>query len=127
MLYISGKYFQICVQVTLLAYTFFFQPLNSCQFETSPYSALDDVENNILHENFTINLPFNNFITASTAAVVGSFSFVFVAFIDESYSSFITGVSQFGYIITYAACIESDASPHTFMHVCSLMSLKDEI
>ena len=72
---------------------FFFQPLNNCHFMTSSPSALDDIETNVLNEIFTINLH-NNFITASTAVVVESFSFVFVAFINENNSSFIVGVSQ---------------------------------
>ena len=65
---------------------------NICRFSTSVPLALDDIENLLYNGKLQINLR-HNFITASVAVVIDSFSFVFVAFTSVNGSSFVTGVS----------------------------------
>ena len=61
---------------------------------------MDDFDNErtMLTGDFKINLGSQNlnFITASVAVVVDSYSFIFVAFIDPSGDSFIIGVRRTG-------------------------------
>jgi hypothetical protein len=66
-----------------------------CQFGSLSPPALDDIANKNLLGEFRINLgtPNRNFITASVAVIVDSFSLVFVAYMNTS-GSFITGVSS---------------------------------
>ena len=69
---------------------------NICSFNTpiATPPVLDNVEdvNFILSSTARINL-YVNYITASTAAVVDSFSFVFVAYTDRNGNHFLSGVS----------------------------------
>ena len=62
---------------------------------TAPPLALDDIDNQILGSDVRINLGAlnQNFITASVAVAVESFSFVFVAYTDRNGDSFTIGVS----------------------------------
>ena len=72
-----------------------------CHFDISGDDippALDDITNTT--HGLTGNRPVfpgsgsaQNFITAMTAAVVDSFSFIFIAFIDPNGNNLITGVS----------------------------------
>ena len=81
---------------------------DSCRFNINSPLALDDIEDQGLSGDFrihiglfgngTIGLPVNNFITASVAVVVESFSFVFVAFTDPNGDSFIIGVGRCMYV-----------------------------
>ena len=65
-----------------------------CQFGPVSPPALDDIANkNLLGElRVDLGIQSRNFITASVAVAVDSFSFVFVAHVNTS-GSFITGVS----------------------------------
>ena len=65
-----------------------------CHFVAGSPLALDDFEVIEFVGNFKVNFGFenSNFITASIAIIVESFSFVFVAFLDPSGDSFIIGV-----------------------------------
>ena len=70
---------------------------NICRFNPTAIltpAALDDVGNGtfMLSSTSRVNLV-NNFITASTAAVVSSFPFVFVAYTSENGEHFMSGVS----------------------------------
>lgn len=62
---------------------------------TNPPQALDDIESQTLGSDIRIDLGASNqnFITASVAVAVESFSFVFVAYTDTNGSSFTIGVS----------------------------------
>ena len=65
------------------------QPLALDHFENLTYKA---------EPRASINLE-GNFITASAAVTMESFSLVFVAFLDENGDSFIIGVSKCMYVI----------------------------
>ena len=62
-----------------------------CSFGIPP-QALDDVENLTSFGDLRIDHG-SNFITASVAALVESFSFMLLAYIDESDNSYIIKVS----------------------------------
>jgi hypothetical protein len=70
-------------------------PNNICQFGSLSPPALDDVANKALGSESRINLgtPTRNFITASVAVIVDSFSLMFVAYVNTT-GSFVTGVSS---------------------------------
>ena len=71
------------------------QSPNMCQFGSVSPPALDDIVNKNIHGELRIKLgiPNRNFITASVAVVVDSFSLVFVAYVNTS-GNFIIGVSM---------------------------------
>ena len=85
MLNIDNLYIDFCFKLIQ-------QTENICRFSTSVPLALDDIENLLYNGKLQINLR-HNFITASVAVVIDSFSFVFVAFTSVNGSSFVTGVS----------------------------------
>ena len=71
------------------------QSADICQFGSVSPPALDDIVNKNLQGEFRIDvgIPNRNFITASVAVAVDSFSLMFIAYVNTS-GSFITGVSS---------------------------------
>ena len=94
---VSTKYATVIFLVFYIIYSFSLilqlsQSADICQFGSLSPPALDDIVNKNLGGEYRINLG-RNFITASVAVIVDSFSLVFVAYVNTS-GSFIAGVSN---------------------------------